>query len=51
MIIKVDKEGDQVMGQLLDIYLKTNWINALDSVNKVRNSIEIIEEDILNTKK
>lgn len=51
MIINVDKEGDQVMWQLLDIFLKTNWINALDSVNKVRNSIKIIEEDILKPKK
>ena len=52
MIIKLDKEWEQVINQLLDTFLKVNWLAANDSVNQVRASIEVLEEkDILNTKK
>ena len=45
MIIKTDKEWEQVLNQLFDTFLKVNWINALDSINQVKQNIEILESN------
>jgi len=45
MKIKADKEGQQVISQLVDLALKYGGIQALPLVNAVQKNFELIKND------
>ena len=51
MKIIVDKEWNEVMKNLLNLALQTNWIKELDWVNKIISSIEDYKEPVIDEAK
>jgi hypothetical protein len=46
MKILVDKEGADIVTQLLDIALKHLGLKSIDSVNEVRKNVQIIQGEV-----
>ena len=49
-MIKVDKEGKQLMNDVISNLMRIGDTNSLDWIKKVRDSVELIEEKPKNKK-
>ena len=45
MKIKLDKEAQAIVHQMMDLTLRSQGLEVLETINKLVSSIEIIEEN------
>jgi len=44
MVIKIDKEAEKVLTEILDVYAKATGLRGIQTVNQVMSSVSLIKE-------